>query len=225
LPARNGNVTLLASFPCRRERFPGTTRCQPAEELNTKLRTVQPDSTAAQSADVCLSGGELCVCKVTGDFGVKQLWEMADFVRNVSRQLRFGKFSRAPLQMLRFEWRGEAAECEWMIRPPDVWDRDLPEAMVRRDQTLQALRDALMLREILFGTMRGVQTARFRAYRPAANGSTELVITGTVNREDSPPPRVASEAMRAKLLGLQFTLDDGVLEPLPVKERHWNFAT
>ena len=156
---------------------------------------------------------------------MKQLWQMADFVRKVSRQLRFGKFSRSPLKMLRFEWRGDAAECEWMIRPPDVWDRDLPEANVRRDQTLQALRDAMILREILFGVMCDVKTARFRAYRPAANGSTELVITGTVSREDDPPPRVASEAMRAKLLGLQFTLDDGVLEALPVKERNWNFAT
>jgi len=160
-----------------------------------------------------------------GDSNVKQLWEMADFVRHVSRQLRFGKFSRAPLKMLRFEWRGQAAECEWMIRPPDAWDRDLPEERVRRDQTLQALRDAMILREILFGTMRNVKTARVRAFRPAANGSTELVITGTMNRDDSPPPRVASEAMRAKLLGLQFTLDDGVLQELPVKERNWNFAT
>jgi len=156
---------------------------------------------------------------------VKQLWEMADFVRRLSRQLLFGKFSRAPLKLVRFEWRGEMAECEWMIRPPDPWDSDLPDEAARRNQTLQALCDALVIREILFATIGSVQSARFRAYRPAPSGSTELVITGTVSRDDNPPPRVASEAMRAKLFGLQFVLDEGVLEPVAVKDRHWNFAT
>src|SRR5581483_195388 len=78
---------------------------------------------------------------------VKQLWEMADFVRRLSRQLLFGKFSRAPLKLMRFEWRGEMAECEWMIRPPDPWDSDLPDEAARRNQTLQALCDALVIRE------------------------------------------------------------------------------
>ena len=155
---------------------------------------------------------------------LEQLWEIADFARRVSRRLRFGKFSRATLKMLRFEWRGELVECEWMIRPPDAWDKDLPDSVARRNQTLQAIRDALILREILFQSLQGVKSAKFRAYRPSANGSTELVITGLVSRDDN-PPRVASETMRAKLLGLQFTLDDGVLEALPVKDRHWNFAT
>lgn len=156
---------------------------------------------------------------------MKQLWEMADFVRRLSRELRFGEFSRAPLQMLRFEWRNEMAECEWMIRPPDPWDSGLAEEIVRRNQTFQALCDALVIREILLGSIASVKSARFRAYRLSPSGSTELVITGTVSRDDNPPPRVASEAMRAKLFGLQFTLDEGVLEPVTVKDRHWNFAT
>ncbi len=156
---------------------------------------------------------------------MKQLWEMADFLRRLSRQLHFGKFSRAPLKMLRFEWRGEIAECEWMIRPPDPWDSDLPDEIARRNQTLQALCDALVIREILFETVGSVKNARFRAYRATTNGATELVITGTVSRDDTPPPRVASEAMRAKLFGLQFVLDDGVLEPVTAKDSQWNFAT
>lgn len=154
-----------------------------------------------------------------------QLWDIADFVRRLSRQLRFGKFSRAPLKLVRFEWRGETAECEWIVRPPDPWDSDLPEELARRNQTLQALCDALVIREILFETIGSVNTARFRAFRPAAGGASELVITGTVSRDDTPPPRVASEAMRARLFGLQFSLEDGVLESVAVKDRHWNFAT
>ena len=49
---------------------------------------------------------------------MKQLWEAADFIRNVHRRLRFGDLSRAPLKLLRLEVRGEEAECEWMAGLP-----------------------------------------------------------------------------------------------------------
>ena len=67
---------------------------------------------------------------------MRPLWEAADFVRRTHRRLRFGELSRAPLRLLRFELRGQEAECEWMARPPDPWDADLPPAIARRNQTL-----------------------------------------------------------------------------------------
>ena len=36
------------------------------------------------------------------------------------------------------------------MRPVDPWDKDLPVQMVEENQTLQALRDALSLRELVF---------------------------------------------------------------------------
>ena len=34
-------------------------------------------------------------------------------------------------------------ECDWLMRPADPWDKDLPAHLARENQTLQALRDAL----------------------------------------------------------------------------------
>jgi hypothetical protein len=53
---------------------------------------------------------------------MRQLWEVADFVRTVRREMRFGELSRAPLRLLRLELREDAMECDWVARPPDVWD-------------------------------------------------------------------------------------------------------
>jgi hypothetical protein len=156
---------------------------------------------------------------------ITNLWEAADFVRRLHTQFRFGKLSRAPLTLLRFEVRGELVECEWMVRPMDPWDEALPRDIGLRNQTLQALQDALALRELLFEILSAAQTAKFRAYRQSSGGSTELVITGNSSRKDETPLRVASTAMRAKLCGLHFSLDDGVLQPLSAKGRNFEFAT
>jgi hypothetical protein len=156
---------------------------------------------------------------------MKPLWEAADFVRRVRRQLRFGELSRAPLQLLRLELRGGFAECEWMARPPDPWDADLKAGIALRNQTLQALQDALAVRELIFDMLSEVRSAKFRVYRTTATESSELIITGTVAREDQPPLRVSSVAMRAKLCGFHFSLEDGVLKALPPKECSFGFVT
>jgi len=156
---------------------------------------------------------------------MKPLWEAADFVRRVRRQLRFGDLSRAPLRLLRLELRGDLAECEWMARPPDPWDVDLRAGVAQRNQTLQALQDALAVRELMFDMLSEVRGAKFRVYRQLANDSAELIITGTVAREDQPPLKVSSVAMRAKLCGFHFSLEEGVLKALPPKERSFGFAT
>jgi hypothetical protein len=156
---------------------------------------------------------------------MKPLWEAADFVRRVRRQLRFGELSRAPLQLLRLELRGDLAECEWVARPPDPWDADLEAGIAERNQTLQALRDALTVRELMFDMLSEIRSAKFRVYRPTSTESAELIITGTVGREDQPPLRVSSVVMRAKLCGFHFSLEDGVLKALPPKEHRFGFAT
>ena len=73
---------------------------------------------------------------------------------------------------------------------------------------------------------------RFRKLRLRSFGftasrrrSADLIITGTVTREDKPPLRVSSIAMQAKLCGLHFTLEDGVLGTLPVIARNLGYAT
>jgi hypothetical protein len=149
---------------------------------------------------------------------MKQLWEVADFVRNLHRSLRFGELSRAPLKFLRLELRGDEAECEWIARPADPWDADLPPSVGDRNASLQALEDSLAVRDLLFSTMPCVSSAVFRVYRQVEGGHADLIITGTVTREDRAGANVCSLAMRAKLCGLRFWLADGVLGRFPSKE-------
>lgn len=142
---------------------------------------------------------------------MKQLWEAADFVRNLQRRLRFGELSRAPLKLLRLELRAEEAECEWMARPADPWDADLPPGVGERHASSQALEDCLAVRRLLFSAMPSVSRAVFRVYRGIPTNHVELIITGTVTREDQAAINVCSLAMRAQLCGLRFCLADGVL--------------
>jgi hypothetical protein len=145
------------------------------------------------------------------------LWELADFIRQIRRQLRFGELSRAQLRMLRLEWRGDTLECEWIARPADPWDVSLPDGVAERNQTVQALSDAMQIRDLVFDMLADVHSAKFRVYRQSG-AESELIITGTVAREDQPPPRVSSVVMRAKLYGLRFWLADGVLGRLQSEE-------
>jgi hypothetical protein len=142
---------------------------------------------------------------------MKPLWEAADFVRNLHRRLRFGELSRAPLKLLRLELRGDEAECEWMARPPDPWDAYLPPSVGEHHASVQALEDSLAVRNLLFYAMPALSRAVFRVYRQAEGEHAELIITGTVTREDQAAANVCSLAMRAKLCGLKFWLTDGVL--------------
>ena len=149
---------------------------------------------------------------------MKQIFDIGQFFRGLGVQLRFGHLSRAPLRLLRLELRGNAAECEWMARPADPWDADFPRPVGDRHATLQALEDAIDMRALLFGALPGVDTAAFRVYRESCGTEPELIITGTVTREQSVGRSVRSLAMRAKLLGLQFWLEDGILEAMRSEE-------
>ena len=142
---------------------------------------------------------------------MKPLWEAADFLTRMRRQLRFGELSRAPLQLLRLELRGELAECEWIARPSDPFDADLPPGVGDRHASLQALEDSLAIRNLLFSIFPRISKAVFRVYRQVEADHAELIITGTVSRDDHVTTKTCSLTMRAHLCGLRFWLSDGVL--------------
>lgn len=153
---------------------------------------------------------------------VDRLYAIGHYVRRLQTQLRFGKLSRAPLQLLRLELRGNAVECEWIARSPDPWDADLPPAIGRHNASLQALQDAMAVRKLLFYTLPDIESAQFRIFRQSTPSETELIITGTVTREE-PNLQVLSLAMRAKLYGFRFWMDEGILATLqPEHCSQWN---
>jgi len=155
---------------------------------------------------------------------MRVLWGISDLGRAMRREMRFGELSRAPLRLLRVEWRGEVAECDWLARCGDAWDQDLPPHVSANNSSEQALRDAIAMRELLFNALPGVDRATLHVFRLSADEEgRDLIITGSVARGEEVPPRVSSTAMRAKLLGFQFWLQDGVLEALPFEECAMNF--
>jgi len=156
---------------------------------------------------------------------MKWIWIASEFARKVRFQMRYGELSRAPLKLLRLELREDYAECEWLARPSDPWDQDLSEQIREQNKTSQALRDALTVREFLFSSIPQIRLANLKVYRPTGWQSRELIIAGSVNREDVPPPRIASLVMRAKLYGLHFDLVDGALGPLDLKPNEGEFTT
>jgi hypothetical protein len=116
--------------------------------------------------------------------------------------------------LLRVEWCREYAECDWIARPADPWDAGLPAIVGKRNASMQALHDAIRIRSLLFRVLPEVQTAALRAYRFAPEESLELIVSGTVSRQVKAPASVRSVAMRAKLFGFSFWMDEGVLENL-----------
>lgn len=150
---------------------------------------------------------------------MKSLWETADFLRALRWRLRFGELSRAQLQLLRVELRSNEAACEWIVRPADTWDANLPEHARERNRSEQALRDALTMRELIFAAFPQVSLAVLRAFRPSPGREPpELVISGYARRADGVGVRVSSWAMKAKLSGLYFKLEDGILQGLEQRE-------
>ncbi len=152
---------------------------------------------------------------------MRPLWEVADFFRSVRRQLRFGEFSRSPLRVLRLEWQNDSVECDWMARPPDIWDVGLRRADRSRHASLQALADAMAIRNLLFDVFPDIASAKFRGFRQEVREPPELppelIVMGAASREAPYVLRVSSIVMRAKLYGFRFDLEDGELRPLRIR--------
>jgi hypothetical protein len=143
-----------------------------------------------------------------------ELLDAMDFLNKARRRMRFGTFSRVPLKLLRVAWKEDHVECDWIMRPADPWDKFLPPALVEEHQTLQALRDALNLRDVVFKAFPSVTRADLCMFRVDVDLRHELMMAGTVTRSNEVLQRVSSIAMRAKLCGFRFSLAQGVLESM-----------
>jgi hypothetical protein len=155
---------------------------------------------------------------------MKQLWEFGHAIRSLKARMKFGELSRAPFRFSKLEWRFDEAECHWIAREADPWDADLPPDIRAKHSSLQALKDAIVVRGTLLAALPEVQRATLRAYRLSTRESWELIISGKVTREREIQSQVASVAMRAKLLGFHFSMDDGVLEALHAGDRVFEVA-
>jgi hypothetical protein len=150
---------------------------------------------------------------------MKELWEVGYFLRALRAKLKFGELSRAPLRLLRFNLEGQTAECDWLARPADMWDETLPRQVRERHTSMQALHDAIAIRELTFALLPDVRTADLRVFRQSAREPPLLIIAGTTARQEPEVTKVTSPVMRAKLYGFRFWLDDGVLVSLQPEER------
>lgn len=144
----------------------------------------------------------------------QQVCGVSRFIREFTTQLRFGRLSRSPLRLARLLIHEDRAECDWISREQDPWDFDLSREIGRRHASLQALKDAIDIRTLLFASLPELRRARVRVYRESTSHSRELIIEGNVRREESAHRNIHSLAMRAKLVGLRFDLDDGSLRRL-----------
>ncbi|KAA6460936.1 hypothetical protein DYQ86_11690 [Acidobacteria bacterium AB60] len=157
--------------------------------------------------------------------GVPSRWKdrsgLAEYLREVSlflkgfrRKLRVGEHSRAPLRLIRFHLDHGTIWCDWVAREPDPWDAMLPARIGRRHVSLQALKDAIEARSLIFGALQESDYAQVRVYRLAGDNSLETIIFGSLRRHGGSFRHVHSLVMRAKLLGFRFRLQDEILEPL-----------
>lgn len=147
------------------------------------------------------------VATMTDQSLLGQMFRVSEYMRVFRIEMRFGRLSRAPLRLIRFEVQNNSVECDWLARRPDSWDVNLPLRIQHRHASLEALRDAIEVRAMLFELMPQAASARLRVYREADGLSRELIINGCADRTDRLSRAVHSLAMRAKTLGFHFDLD------------------
>lgn len=141
----------------------------------------------------------------------KQLCDASLFLRQLRMQLRFGELTRAPLRLLHFQVTESIAECDWVARQQDPWDAGLSADIGRRHASLQALKDAIDIRSLLLAALPNIDQGRLRIYRESPRHSREVIIVGDVRRLDNTFRSVHSVAMRAKLIGFRFSMENGML--------------
>jgi hypothetical protein len=145
---------------------------------------------------------------------LKELKYLTDFLATARKKLRFAELSRETLHVMRVEWKGDLVECDWLMRSSEPWDDGLPAGLAETNQTLQALRDALAVRSLVFEAFSAVSRAELRMFRIGAGHQLELMLSGSAARTEEEPRRVASIAMRARLCGFRFILSEGVLQAM-----------
>ncbi len=150
----------------------------------------------------------------------EQFCNVSQFLRGLRIRMRHGELTRAPLKLLRLNILGEIVKCDWLARPPDPWDVDLAPGLRERHASLQALKDAINVRALLFETMPDVDTADLRVYRETSKFQRELIITGCVQRNDHSSRNIHSLAMRAKILGFRFNLEDDTLSTIQIEDQN-----
>jgi len=151
-------------------------------------------------------------------------WMVADFVRSLRREMRFGQLSRAPLRLLRLELLEKTLVCDWIARPADVWDAGLPQPVKDRNESHQALADAISIRGLIFDALPDLDLAVLRAFRQSAREPPELIIVGSICRDDPGIHQRASLVMQAKLSGFRFSLQDGRLESISFEDLEMSFG-
>lgn len=156
---------------------------------------------------------------------MRPLWAVADFVRALRRQRQHGEISRAPLKLQRVEFRTDTVECDWVARPVDAWDSNLRRGVRERNESEQVLLDAIAMRHLVFDAFRDIDCAVLRAFRQPARELPELILLGTVSREMPEVDRVTSLAMRARLYGFCFALEDGFLKAMHAGETSEEFIS
>lgn len=149
----------------------------------------------------------------------EQFCKTGQFLRGLRVKMRFGELTRAPIRLIRLQIREEVVECDWLARSADQWDVDLSQSVQQRHVSLQALRDAMDVRALLFDIMPEVETAYFGVYRESDKYTREMVITGCVHRNDHTARDIHSIAMRAKVLGFRFNMEGDKLRRIPAHER------
>jgi hypothetical protein len=144
-----------------------------------------------------------------------QVCSASNFLFRLRVQLRYGEFTRAPLRLMRLEILADSVACDWLARPPDAWDADLPRSVASRHASLQALHDAIDMRSLVFTAFPGVETAHLRAYRDLPEKVPEVIVAGCVQRNDNSSRWLHSLVMRARVLGFRFRMEDNILCELP----------
>jgi len=151
-------------------------------------------------------------------------WKVADFVRSLRREMRFGQLSRAPLRLLRLELLEKTVVCDWVARPPDTWDASLQQPVRDRNESQQALADAISIRDLIFHALPQLDLAVLRAFRQSAREPPELIIAGSICRDDPGIHQQASLVMQAKLSGFRFSLQDGRLQSMSFEDFEMSFG-
>ncbi len=147
------------------------------------------------------------------------LREVSLFLRRFRTRSSADDHSRAPLKLVRFHLDQGTIWCDWVARDPDPWDSILPERIGRKHASLQALKDAIDTRALLFASVQEVDYAQIRVYRRTGEQSLETIIFGSLRRQSGGFRHIHSLVMRAKLLGFRFTLEDEILNPLSTEEQ------